>query len=138
MYFLLTYKGDGALCRALANNMVLGTSTGWTKTLSLVGVGYRASVAGNKLTLNLGYSHPIEMEVPKGLDVKVGQLRMLHCQLPASFCSLLTAAAMTPEEQGNTTQYAVGAGVYGIPWTFGHSRPSTCFHGSSLSLNGCG
>lgn len=62
------------MCRALANNMVLGTSTGWTKTLSLVGVGYRASMAGTKLTLNLGYSHPIEMEVPKGLEVKVGRL----------------------------------------------------------------
>lgn len=57
--------------RALANNMVLGTSTGWSKTLSLVGVGYRASTSGQTLTLNLGYSHPIEMEIPKGIEVKV-------------------------------------------------------------------
>ncbi len=57
--------------RALANNMVVGTSTGWTKTLSLVGVGYRASVSGSKLILNLGYSHPIEMDFPKGVTVAV-------------------------------------------------------------------
>ena len=57
--------------RALANNMVVGTSTGWTKTLSLVGVGYRASVSGTKLVLNLGYSHPIEMDFPKGVTVAV-------------------------------------------------------------------
>ncbi|CAL8463785.1 g3319 [Coccomyxa elongata] len=59
------------LIRALANNMVVGTSTGWTKTLSLVGVGYRASVSGSKLILNLGYSHPIEMDFPKGVTVAV-------------------------------------------------------------------
>ena len=51
--------------------MVVGTSTGWTKTLSLVGVGYRASVSGTKLVLNLGYSHPIEMDFPKGVTVAV-------------------------------------------------------------------
>ena len=45
-----------------------------------VGVGYRASVAGQKLTLNLGYSHPIQMEVPKGLEVKVCVFRAL-CSL---------------------------------------------------------
>ena len=39
---------------------------------SLVGVGYRAAVAGNMLTLNLGYSHPVEMPIPKGVEVKVG------------------------------------------------------------------
>jgi large subunit ribosomal protein L6 len=51
--------------------MVVGVSTGFTKTLSLVGVGYKAAVNGQNLTLNLGYSHPIEMPVPKGLEVKV-------------------------------------------------------------------
>ena len=70
--------------RALANNMVLGTSVGWTKTLSLVGVGYRASVAGSKLTLNLGYSHPVEMDVPKGLEVKVGAAALFLASLHAS------------------------------------------------------
>ncbi len=59
------------LSRSLLNSMVVGVSTGFTKTLSLVGVGYKAAVNGQNLTLNLGYSHPIEMPVPKGLEVKV-------------------------------------------------------------------
>jgi len=66
------------LVRALASNMVVGTSTGFTKTLTMIGVGYRSSVAGNKLTLNLGYSHPIEMDVPKGLEVKVDKTTTIH------------------------------------------------------------
>lgn len=57
--------------------MVVGTSIGWTKTLSLVGVGYRASVSGQKLILNLGYSHPIEMDFPKGVSVAVSSLKPL-------------------------------------------------------------
>ncbi|GAB4815631.1 hypothetical protein N2152v2_008087 [Parachlorella kessleri] len=59
------------LCRTLVNNMVVGVSDGFTKQLSLVGVGYRAAVAGGTLTLNLGYSHPVEMPIPKGVEVKV-------------------------------------------------------------------
>jgi hypothetical protein len=60
--------------------MVLGTSTGWTKTLSLVGVGYRAAVSGKTLSLNLGYSHPIDMEIPQGLEVKVSRPRVLSAE----------------------------------------------------------
>lgn len=59
------------LSRALINNMVVGVTEGFTKVLEVNGVGYKAAVAGTKLTLNLGYSHPIEMEVPKGLEVKI-------------------------------------------------------------------
>ena len=59
------------LSRTLVHNMVVGVSDGFTKTLSMVGVGYRAAVAGNKLTLSLGYSHPVEMDVPAGVEVKV-------------------------------------------------------------------
>lgn len=66
------------LVRALASNMVVGTSTGFTKTLTMIGVGYRSSVQGNKLTLNLGFSHPIEMDVPKGLEVKVEKTTTIH------------------------------------------------------------
>jgi len=56
------------LSRSLVSNMVVGVSDGFTKTLSLIGVGYKAAAAGQNLTLNLGYSHPIEMEVPQGLS----------------------------------------------------------------------
>ena len=59
------------LFRALLNNMVVGVTQGFTKVLEVNGVGYKAAVGGTKLTLNLGYSHPIEMEIPKGLEVKI-------------------------------------------------------------------
>jgi large subunit ribosomal protein L6 len=59
------------LVRALASNMVVGTTEGFTKTLTLIGVGYRAAVKGDVLTLSLGYSHPVEMPIPKGLTVTV-------------------------------------------------------------------
>ena len=50
-------------------NMLVGVSEGFKKDLEIVGVGYRCSVAGNKITLNVGYSHPVEMIVPAGLTV---------------------------------------------------------------------
>ena len=55
--------------RALLNNMVEGVSVGFTRSLELVGIGYRANVAGQKLTLALGYSHPIVFNVEQGLTV---------------------------------------------------------------------
>jgi len=59
------------LTRTLINNMVVGVTTGFTKKLEFTGVGYRAAVSGNVLTLNLGYSHPIEYTMPEGLTAKV-------------------------------------------------------------------
>ncbi len=55
------------LYRALINNMVVGVSEGYKKTLVISGVGYRATVNGNKLTLNLGFSHPCEVVAPEGI-----------------------------------------------------------------------
>ena len=57
--------------RALLNNMVVGVSEGFQKALELIGVGYRAQVQGNKLTLNVGYSHPVEMTAPEGVTFEV-------------------------------------------------------------------
>ena len=57
--------------RAIVNNMVEGVSNGFKKTLKLVGVGYRASKQGDKLVLNVGYSHPVEFEAREGLTVEV-------------------------------------------------------------------
>lgn len=51
--------------------MVIGTSDGFTKVLSLVGVGYRAAVKGDLLVLNLGYSHPVELPIPVGISAVV-------------------------------------------------------------------
>lgn len=59
------------LFRSLINNMVTGVTTGFTKILEINGVGYKAAMSGQKIILNLGYSHPIEMEVPTGLEAKV-------------------------------------------------------------------
>jgi len=64
-------KSLHGLTRTLINNMVVGVNEGYTKTLEVNGVGYRASKAGNKLTLNLGYSHPVEMEDPAGIESEV-------------------------------------------------------------------
>ena len=57
------------LARALVNNMVVGVTKGWDKKLVIAGVGYKASVSGNKLVLGLGYSHPIEIQIPASLKV---------------------------------------------------------------------
>ena len=64
-------KSLHGLTRSLIHNMVVGVSEGYTKTLEVNGVGYRASKQGNKLTLNLGYSHPVEMEDPEGITTTV-------------------------------------------------------------------
>ncbi|MDN3507118.1 MAG: 50S ribosomal protein L6 [Simkaniaceae bacterium] len=59
------------LYRSLINNMVVGVEKGFEKRLSLIGVGYRAAVAGNLLDLQLGFSHPTKVEIPQGINVKV-------------------------------------------------------------------
>ncbi len=55
---------------ALVNNMIIGVTTGYSKTLEIIGVGYRFNVQGSKLVINAGYSHPVEMQVPTGLTVE--------------------------------------------------------------------
>ncbi|MBU2874026.1 MULTISPECIES: 50S ribosomal protein L6 [Marinobacter] len=56
--------------RALVNNMVTGVSAGWERKLQLIGVGYRAQAQGKKLNLTLGFSHPVEYELPEGITVE--------------------------------------------------------------------
>ena len=55
---------------ALLHNMILGVTKGYEKGLEIIGVGYRFNVAGNKLTINAGYPHPVVMDVPEGLTVE--------------------------------------------------------------------
>ena len=64
-------KSLHGLTRTLINNMVVGVTEGYTKVLEVNGVGYRAQKSGKKLTLNLGYSHPVEMEDPEGVSTVV-------------------------------------------------------------------
>jgi large subunit ribosomal protein L6 len=65
------YAALHGLTRALAANAVQGVSAGFTRELDIVGVGYRADVKGNVVTFTLGYSHPIEVYLPKGVEAKV-------------------------------------------------------------------
>ncbi len=61
------------LCRTLVANMVEGVSNGYSKKLEIIGVGYRAQVKGNTLTLNVGYSKPVEMVMPEGITAAMGE-----------------------------------------------------------------
>ena len=66
-----THKQLHGLTRTLVNNMVVGVTDGYRKGLEITGVGYRAALNGKKLTLNLGYSHPIEIDPPEGITFEV-------------------------------------------------------------------
>lgn len=65
-----------ATSRSLINNMVVGVNSGFTKTLEIAGVGYRAAVEGRELVLQLGYSHPVRYPIPEGITIK--------CERPTS------------------------------------------------------
>jgi large subunit ribosomal protein L6 len=62
------HRAKHGLTRALINNMILGVSEGYEKTLEIQGVGYRASLQGKNLNLALGYSHPVTVEPPAGIE----------------------------------------------------------------------
>ncbi len=66
------------LYRALVQNAMMGVTQGFTKSLELVGVGYRATVKGKKLELNLGYSHPIQFAISEGIEIKVEKQTTIH------------------------------------------------------------
>ena len=69
----IRHKAMHGLYRALINNMIVGVTDGYTKTLELVGVGYKATNQGNLLDLSLGFSHNIVVEIPKELTVATAQ-----------------------------------------------------------------
>lgn len=64
-------KSLHGLTRSLINNMVIGVTTGFEKALDVSGVGYRAQKQGKKIIINLGYSHPVEIEEPEGITIDV-------------------------------------------------------------------
>ena len=77
---IITPKNESALSRSLwgttrtvINNMVLGVSVGFTKSLEFTGVGYKAAAKGSVLELNLGFSHPINYQLPVGITAKTGK-----------------------------------------------------------------
>ncbi len=96
--------------RALINNMVIGVTDGFSKSLEIVGVGYRASISGKKLTLNLGLSHPVEMDIPEGIEVKLdGNTKMsvsgANKQMVGEFCSVIRSKRPPEPFKGKGIRY---------------------------------
>ena len=96
--------------RALINNMVIGVTDGFTKNLEIVGVGYRAAVNGRKLTLNLGLSHPVEMDIPEGIDIKMdGNTKIsvsgANKQMIGEFCSVIRSKRPPEPFKGKGIRY---------------------------------
>lgn len=73
-----TSRSLHGLYRALVQNAMKGVTQGFSKSLELVGVGYRANVRGKTLELNLGYSHPIQFAIPEGIEIKVEKQTLVH------------------------------------------------------------
>ena len=65
------------LARSLINNMVIGVTAGFKKELQIVGVGYKAALQGSKLNLSLGFSHPINYQIPEGVKVTLNENKIL-------------------------------------------------------------
>ena len=96
--------------RANVNNMVEGVVNGFSKTLKLVGVGYRAQFKGNKLILTVGYSQPVEMNKPEDVDIKVPdnttiELSSINKQHLGDFAALVRAVRSPEPYKGKGIRY---------------------------------
>ena len=96
--------------RALLNNMVVGVSEGYAKELELVGIGFRAAVKGSKLTMQVGYSHPSELEIPEGLTVTCGsatdvKVEGIDKQLVGEFAANIRAVRKPEPYKGKGIRY---------------------------------
>lgn len=99
------------LNRALLQNAVTGVTKGWSKELELIGVGYRASVAGKKLEINVGFSHPVAMTIPDGLEVKVEKQTKISVagadrQKVGQFSSVIRAVKPPEPYRGKGIKYS--------------------------------
>ena len=97
--------------RANIHNLVTGVATGFTRNLEINGVGYRAAMQGDKLQLNLGYSHPVEMDIPAGLSVKVENNTKIEItgadkQLLGQFAAEIRAKRPPEPFKGKGVKYA--------------------------------
>ena len=103
-------KANWGTTRALINNMVIGVTTGFTKNLEIVGVGYRGAVSGKKLTLNLGLSHTVEIEIPDDIEVKMdGNTKLaissINKQKLGQFCSVIRSKRPPEPFKGKGIRY---------------------------------
>lgn len=97
--------------RALVNNMVIGVSDGFERKLELVGVGYRAKASGNVLNLSVGYSNPIDFEVPAGVSVETPTqtevvLKGIDKQLLGQVAAVIRAFRAPEPYKGKGIRYA--------------------------------
>ena len=104
-------KANWGTIRALINNMVIGVSTGFTKNLEIVGVGYRGAVSGKKLTLNLGLSHSVEIEIPDDIEIKMdGNTKLaISCadkHKLGQFCSFIRSKRPPEPFKGKGIRYS--------------------------------
>ena len=103
-------KANWGTTRALINNMVIGVTKGFTKDLEIVGVGYRGAVSGKKLTLNLGLSHVVEIEIPDDIEVKMDgntklSISSANKQKLGEFCSVLRSKRPPEPFKGKGIRY---------------------------------
>ena len=104
-------KANWGTIRALINNMAVGVSNGFTKNLEIVGVGYRGAVSGKKLTLNLGLSHTVEIDIPEDIDIKMDGNTKLEVsgankQKIGQFCSVIRSKRPPEPFKGKGIRYA--------------------------------
>ena len=103
-------KANWGTTRALINNMVIGVTSGFTKDLEIVGVGYRGAVSGKKLTLNLGLSHAVVIEIPDDIEVKMDgntklSISSANKQKLGEFCSVLRSKRPPEPFKGKGIRY---------------------------------
>lgn len=99
------------LFRSLIQNMVIGASHGFEKKLEMIGVGYRASVMGNELDLQIGFSHPTRLPIPQGVHVKVEKNTVIHItgidkQAVGQFAATIRAVRPPEPYQGKGIRYS--------------------------------
>ena len=104
-------KAMHGLSRKLISNMVIGVSEGFVKELQIVGVGYKAAKQGDTLVLNLGYSHPVEMKDPQGLETSVeGTLKVfvkgIDKQLVGQYAANIRKVRPPEPYKGKGVRYA--------------------------------
>ena len=97
--------------RALINAMVEGVHKGFTKQLKIVGIGYRAALSGNKLTLNVGFSHPVEFTVPSEVTVEVPDNTTINVsgidkQIVGQFAAVVRASKKPEPYGGKGVRYS--------------------------------
>ena len=97
--------------RALLNNMVVGVSTGFKKELEIQGVGYRAQVTQNQVTLSIGFSHPVVFEIPQGISVQSSKptelvIEGIDKQLVGEFAANIRATRKPEPYLGKGIRYA--------------------------------